>query len=120
MALATLVQSTPPVAGLDVSVSNEEGVTVIALRGEADVATLPAVVDTLARVIVDHEGDLVVDLAQAAFIDTATVRALLRAKGVLNGGGRELTLRSPSRIASRLLALFGISHLVRPALSADD
>jgi anti-anti-sigma factor len=120
MALATLVQSTPPVAGLDVSVSNEEGVTVIVLRGEADVATLPAVVDTLARVIVDHEGDLVVDLAQAAFIDTATVRALLRAKGILNGGGRELTLRSPSRIASRLLALFEISHLVRPALSADD
>jgi anti-anti-sigma factor len=109
MALATLVHLTPPAAGLDVSVSAETGATVIALRGEADVATLPVVVDALTRVIADHRGDVVVDLAETEFIDTATLRALLRAREVLDWGGRRLTFRSPSRIAGRVLAVFGLS-----------
>ena len=112
MALATLVHLTPPAAGLDVSVSAGTGATVIALRGEADVATLPVVVDALTRVIADHRGDVVVDLAETEFIDTATLRALLRAREVLDWGGRRLTFRSPSRIAGRVLAVFGLSHLV--------
>jgi anti-anti-sigma factor len=114
MSLATLVQSTPTVAGLNLSVSVEGGATVLALRGEADVATLPAVVDALAGIIADHEGDVVVDLAQTEFIDTATLRALLRAREVLGGGGRQLAFRSPSRIAGRVLTLFGLSFLVSP------
>ncbi len=45
------------------SVSTEGAAAVIALRGEADLATVPVVVDTLARVIADHDGPVVVDLA---------------------------------------------------------
>jgi anti-sigma B factor antagonist len=112
MALATLVQSIRPAVGLNVSVSAEGGVTVIAFRGEADVATLPVVADALARAIADQRGDVIVDLAEMEFIDTATLRALLRAREALDLGGRQLTLRSPSRIADRLLAVFGLSHLV--------
>ena len=112
MALATLVQSIRPAVALDVSVSAEGGVTVIAFRGEADVATLPVVADALARVVANQRGDVIVDLAETEFIDTATLRALLRAREVLDWGGRRLTLRSPSRIADRVLAVFGLSHLV--------
>jgi anti-sigma B factor antagonist len=112
MALATLVQSIRPAVGLDVSVSADGGVTIIALRGEADVATLPVVADALTRVIADQRGDVVVDLAETEFIDTATLRALLRTREVLDWGGRQLTLRSPSRTADRVLAVFGLSHLV--------
>lgn len=112
MALATLVPSARPLGALDVSVSAEGGTTVIALRGDADVATLPVVADALTRVIADHQGDVVVDLAHTEFIDTATVRALLRAREVLGWGERRLTLRSPSRIAGRVLAVFGLPHLV--------
>ena len=112
MALATLVQSVPPALGLDVPVSAEGGATVIALRGDADVATLPVVADALARVIADQEGDVIVDLAETEFIDTATLRALLRARETLDRGGRQLTLRCPSRIADRVLKVFGLSHLV--------
>ncbi len=112
MAHATLVQSIPPAVGLDVSVSAGGGVTVIAFRGEADVATLPVLTAALAGVIADHRSDVVVDLAETEFIDTATLRALLRAREVLNWGGRQLTLRSPSRIGCRMLAVFGLSDLV--------
>lgn len=112
MALATLVQSIRHAVDFDVSVSAEGGATVIALRGEADVAALPVVADALVRVIVHQQGDVIVDLAETEFIDTATLRSLLRAREVLEWGGRRLTLRSPSRIADRVLAVFGLSHLV--------
>jgi anti-anti-sigma factor len=115
MSAATLVQSAPSVAGLHVLMSAEGATTVVALRGEADIATLPVVVDALARVIADQDGDVVVDLAQTDFIDTAALRAVLRAREVLHGGERQLTLRSPSGFAVRLLAVFGLSQLVSPA-----
>ena len=114
MSLATLVHSTRPVGGLDVSVSAADGATVLALRGEADIATLPVVVAALACIVADHEGDVVVDLAQTEFIDTATLRALLRAREVLDSDGRQLALRSPSKIVGRVLAVFGLSDLVGP------
>ena len=118
MSVATLVQPTPQVVGLDVFLHAEGGSTVVVLRGEADIFTQPVVVDALARVIAERDGNVVVDLAQTAFIDTAALRAVLRAREVLAGGGRQLTLRSPSRIAGRLLAVFGLSHLVSPAPAA--
>ena len=115
MSAATLVQSAPPAVGLDVVMFTEGATTIVALRGEADIATLPVVVDALARVIADRDGDVVVDLAQTDFMDTAALRAVLVAREELHAGERQLTLRSPSRIAVRLLGVFGLSHLVRPA-----
>lgn len=113
MSVGTLWRSTPP--GLDVSVLMEGSTTVVILRGEADIATLPVVVEVLAGVIADHDGDVIVDLEQTAFIDTGALRAVLRARQVLLGDGRGLTLRSPSQIAGRLLEVFGLCFLVTPA-----
>ena len=95
--------------------SAEGAATVIALRGEADLAALPAVVDMFVRVIADHQGAVVVDLAQAEFIDIATARVLGRAGEFLGHRGRQLTPRSPSRLAIRVLAVFGLCHLVEPS-----
>ncbi|MGI8809326.1 MAG: STAS domain-containing protein [Acidimicrobiales bacterium] len=115
MHLTTLYPPAPPLTGFDVLVSAEGPDTVVALRGEADTATVAAIVDALAGVIADRDGNVIVDLAQTAFLDTAALRAVLRAREVLDAGQRELTLRSPSRIAGRLLAVFELSHLVSPA-----
>ena len=114
MHFSTLGPTRPPPGRLDVLLSAEGPAAVVALRGEADVATLPAIVDALAGVIADRDGNVIVDLTQTAFMDTAALRAVLRAREVLDGRGRELTLRSPSRIAGRLLGVFELSHLVSP------
>jgi anti-anti-sigma factor len=92
-------------------VSTEGPAIVVALRGEADRATLHIVRDALAGVIADGDGDVVVDLAQTEFMDSAALRAVLRARETLEATGRRLTLRSPSRSAGRLLAVFGLSHV---------
>ena len=114
MTVASLVQPAPLGGSLQVSVSAEGTATVVAFQGEADVATVAALVDTLAQVSAHGEGDVVVDLSRIEFMDTAALRAVLAAKATLAGDGRQLTLRSPSRIAGRLLGVFGLGHLVSP------
>lgn len=108
----------PAPLGLHVSVSPEGATTVVALQGEADVATVAALVDAFARISAHGEGDVVVDLSRIEFMDTATLRAVLAAKAALAGDGRQLTLRSPSRIAGRMLGVFGLDHLVSPPAAA--
>lgn len=112
MSLATHVPSAPLAPGLDVSVRGDGATAVVALRGEADVAGLAVLVEAFARITADGAGDVVVDLSQVEFMDTATVRAVMGARALLAGQGRQLTLRSPSRVAARVLAVFGLSHLV--------
>lgn len=114
MTLTGVAQSRWLVPNLVVSVSVEGDATVVGPRGEADIATLAVIDAALARVIADHQGAVVVDLAHTEFIDTATVRALCRAQQALADRGRQLTFRSPSRLAVRLLASFGLTHLVQP------
>lgn len=105
-----------PTAPLVASVSADGTAAVVTLRGEADVLTLPVLVDVLARVIGDSDGPVVVDLAHTEFIDTGTVRALARAWQFLNDRGRTLVLRSPSRLTVRVLALLDLIHLIEPDL----
>jgi anti-anti-sigma factor len=87
---------------------------VIDLRGEADLAALPALVAVLARVAAERQGPVVIELAEVGYIDATTVRTLSRAVEFLNDHGRQLTLRSPSTQALRLLAFAGLSHLITP------
>lgn len=110
--LAGPMRSPSSVPGLVVSISAEGAVTVIALRGEADVSTLAAVADGLSRALADHRGAVVVDLTDTEFIDSATVRAIGQAAQFLGGRERQLTVRSPSRLALHLLEVFGLSDLV--------
>jgi len=114
MTLTELAQSTLPTDVLVTSLSTEDDATVVALRGEADILTLPVISDVLASVIADHDGPVVIDLAEIAFIDTGSIRSLARAAELLGDRGRELTVRSPSRIAVRMLTLLELSHLIKP------
>jgi anti-anti-sigma factor len=102
-----------PLADLALSTFSEGAVTVIALRGEADVAILPALIEMLARVCAEQVGPVVVDMTDTRFVDSATVRTLLRARQFLGEHGRELTFRAPSRQAARLLAFAGLADLIR-------
>jgi anti-anti-sigma factor len=104
-------EGSAPVAGLAVTVSVEGSSTVVALRGEGELATLPVLVHAMARVIAEHDGTVIVDLAETEFLDTASVRIAGRASQYLRDRGRDLTIRSASRQAIMVLAAFGLSHL---------
>jgi anti-anti-sigma factor len=100
-------------AALAVPAVHEEGTrTVVVLRGEADLAARPVLADVLSRVIALRAGDVVIDLTEAEFLDTAIVRALAVGEQLLDRRGRRLTFRSPSRLAARVLDVFGLSDLI--------
>ena len=79
MTLTQLAQSTRPADALVASLAAEGSSTVVALRGEADLFTLPVLVDVLARVTADHDGPVIIDLAGSPFIDTGGIRTVARA-----------------------------------------
>jgi len=106
----TLAGSTTRPPALRVSLAPEGMATVVVLQGEADVASLPALSEALDRIIARHKGPVIIDLADTAFIDSATVRALSRAAATLDKAGRSLSIRAPSRTAAVLLELVGISQ----------
>jgi anti-anti-sigma factor len=112
MARTVFARSAPKVPGLAVSVAVEETATVVALRGEGDLATLPVLVHAMARVIAEHQGTVIVDLAETEFLDTASARVVGRADQYLRDRGRHLTIRSAARQAVMVLAAFGLSHLL--------
>jgi anti-anti-sigma factor len=86
--------------------------TVILLGGESDISTGPVMSSVLSRVIALHTGDVVIDVAEAEFIDTAAVRVLAVGHHLLDERGRALTFRSPSRRAARVLHMFGLTGLI--------
>jgi len=86
--------------------------TVVVLRGDVDFSTAPVLSEALSRVILLRSGDVAVDLAQLEFIDTAGVRVLTACRHMLERDGRRMTLRSPSRLAARILRVFALSDLV--------
>ena len=93
-------------------VSRDGGRTVVWLDGEHDIATLVVLTDTLSRVISADDSDLIVDLSGVTFMSAATIDELLRVRKILLSQSRDLTLRSPSRCARRLLDLCGLAGFV--------
>ena len=118
MTLAELAQPTDLTVALVASVAADAEAAVVTLQGEADRATLPLVTGALARAVAECRGPVIVDLAQTTFIDAGTVRAIMRASELLDDAGRTLTLRSPSRLARRVLAVLGVSRMIEGDLVA--
>jgi anti-anti-sigma factor len=100
-------------SALTTPVAQAEGTrTAVVLRGESDLSTRRALCDVLCRVVALRSGDVVIDLAEATLIDTATVEALAGAQQLLDRQGRQLTFRSPSRLATSVLDVFGLTDLI--------
>ena len=95
-------------------VSRDGDRAVVWLDGEQDIATESILADTLATVTSACDANLVVDLSGVTFMSTATIDQLVRARNLLLGLSRNLTLRSPSKSARRLLDLCGLAGLVEP------
>jgi anti-sigma B factor antagonist len=93
------------------NVSKVNGATVVALCGELDVASSQELSDELAELIENGTTDLVIDLAQLAFIDSTGLSAILRANRSLERG--HLVLREPSPLVRQVLEITGLTGALR-------
>jgi anti-anti-sigma factor len=84
----------------------------VRVRGELDLATSPALGETLGREIADGKS-VVVDLSGVTFIDSSGLNALIRALRLSegNGGGFRVSPDLPAQV-SRLFTITGFDALL--------
>jgi len=109
---------------IEIEVRNRDGSTVVAARGEVDVATAPALRDGLDEAL-DHDiGTVVVDLTGVTFIDSTGLGVLIGARRRCVEAGRDLrVVVAEPRILkvfeiTGLTELFTIHPSLEPALGA--
>ena len=84
---------------------------VVRLVGEVDMATSPAVKNTLAELVEGGHLAVVVDLSEVTFMDSSGLHALVDAQRRLSESGGKVVLRKPGPAVDRLLQITGMSPM---------
>ena len=87
-----------------------DGMTVVRLEGEIDIATAEGVFASLASAVV--ENCTVVDLSAVEFIDASGVNALVGALRIAAGSQRHLLVASPPRQLRRILDVLDLHGIL--------
>jgi anti-sigma B factor antagonist len=97
-----------------------DGIAVLALSGELDIAAVPALRDRLAEVRGAGARGVVLDMAEATFLDSSALRELLSADAALRADGVPLVLATVHPAVERLLELTSTTGMlaVAPTLEA--
>jgi anti-sigma B factor antagonist len=87
--------------------------SIIAIKGELDAYTAPAVEELIGKLVSEHIAKIVLDLSETGFLDSSGLRAILTAHRRLAGENGTLILRSPSEPVTRLLEITGLTDHFR-------
>ena len=98
----------------------DSGIPVVSVSGDVDIATAPALAQTLLAVTEDRAGEVIVDFTGCTFLDSRGLHALVSTRARLERSNRSLSLvlSNPS-----VLRIFEITHVdelfqIYPSLSA--
>lgn len=105
---------------LHITESEQGGVTVLSLDGEADVYTTPYLKDRIVAALNDSERDLVLDLTALERIDACGLGTLIGGLKRTRERSRTLTLRSLQPRVRRMFDISGVSRLFALDHSASD
>ena len=84
---------------------------VVSVMGEVDLATAPALEQTLRDVADNRTDQVIVDLTGCTFLDSQGLRALIATKGRLGLSNRRLALVVPD---ARVLRIFQVTQFDQP------
>jgi anti-anti-sigma factor len=104
---------------LQIQVTADEAGPVLALSGEMDMASVPALSDALDAQLSGGIRELTADLSGLHFADSASLRQLLLTARTLRERGGDLVLLNPQPSVARILDLLGIDQLVTVRTCAD-
>ncbi|HVL04185.1 MAG TPA: STAS domain-containing protein, partial [Acidimicrobiales bacterium] len=88
----------------------------VRLRGELDLAAVPALWSCLAPVAeagIDPRQHLVLDLSDLAFMDAAGFGVLIRLANRLRSTGVSMSIRSPQPLVRRVMDLADVGHVLQ-------
>ena len=104
----------------EIMVGYRDGVTVLTLLGEHDMATAPKLVFEIGEQAARRRG-VVISLSQAEFIDSAIVHALFKGDQSMQLIGRRLVLHVGStHIVDQVLELAGVTEALLWSVSVDE
>ena len=106
--------------GLDVVVARHGTKTVLHLRGELDLHTVPRLRAGLAEALAHDRGDVIVDLARVGFVDSTGLSALLNALRRLTRARRRLLLAGAQGPVLRVLQVTRLDSTFTLAASVKD
>lgn len=96
-----------------------DGLAVIRIGGDLDLATVDRTVRYVSDVIDRHDGPISADLSGLAFCDACGLGALVRIATYAEQAGRRLEFSKPSRAVARIMRITGVDErLLVPALAA--
>jgi anti-sigma B factor antagonist len=91
------------------------GVLVLALEGEFDLASAPALRERLDAARATAARGVVLDFSRVSFVDSSGLRELLRAGMAFRDDGKTLTVAAPQPAVIRLFELTGATEAIRTA-----
>ncbi|MDT5088446.1 MAG: anti-sigma factor antagonist [Mycobacterium sp.] len=100
------------------SIETRDGVAVLAVRGEIDVASAPAFKSAIAEALEGNPEGLVLNLLEVEFLGSVGVRVLLEAQGKIGDGRFAVVARSPA--AGRILQLLSLDELLSVHSTVDE
>jgi anti-sigma B factor antagonist len=96
---------------LTVVAGNGVGAPHVRVGGEVDLATAPQLKAALGDLVTATDGDLRIDCAELAFIDSSGVSVLVAIEQRLAAAGRRLVLRDPSEQFRQVLAVTALDDV---------
>ena len=89
----------------------DDGTPVVSVMGEVDLATVPALEQTLLSVAEDRTGEVIVDLTGCSFLDSRGLGALLATRARLERSNRRLALVLSNRSVLRIFQITQFDEL---------
>jgi anti-sigma B factor antagonist len=99
----------PPLEIIDAELHGAPG---IALRGQIDVAAVPALEPAVDAAIRDTTGAFILDLCELDLLDSSGLGVILRARALLAREDRALAIICPPGPVRRLFEVVGIADLL--------
>jgi anti-sigma B factor antagonist len=90
----------------------QDGVTVVAVSGEIDLATASEFRSVLVDAVAGGQGDLVVDLSEVTFMDSTGLGAMVSARRRLTLRGASMRLVSPAGGVRRILDVTKLDQVI--------
>jgi anti-sigma B factor antagonist len=109
----------PSVYAIDAR-TTPEGVVVLTLEGEFDLAAAPAIRERLAAARGAGARAIVLDMAEVTFVDSSVLRELLRAESAQDGDSVPLLLAALRAPVARLLELTQTTGLLTVVPTVDE
>ena len=103
-----------------VEVQNQDQATVIAVSGELDLASSPALQEELDRVSASESDLLIIDLRDLDFMDSTGLSVLVRAHQRAEQEGRRLAMVKGPQQVQRLLSLTGVADRLTLVDAPED